>query len=205
VGFVNYKKGALDSQPQVIKFTSCLPIVGGSPDISSKSWMAPNDITISILTEYVRFILGLIYRDMLVISKWRCSISSNTAHSDCIIMRYTYKILFSQLKSLFEIFTFVIERNIKYQYLILTSLILVVSIEIVLVFLIQYIKDRSINSIRILRVISWLFLILVYLFTSDIYFRFDPRVGRYEKSKMFWVFFGIINIIYGIISSTEIK
>jgi hypothetical protein len=29
-GFVNYKKGALDSQPQVIKFTSCFPMVGGS-------------------------------------------------------------------------------------------------------------------------------------------------------------------------------
>jgi hypothetical protein len=29
-GFVNYKKGALDSQPQLIKFTSCLPMVGGS-------------------------------------------------------------------------------------------------------------------------------------------------------------------------------
>jgi hypothetical protein len=29
-GFVNYKKGALDSQPHVIKFTSCLPMVGGS-------------------------------------------------------------------------------------------------------------------------------------------------------------------------------
>ena len=29
-GFVNYKKGALDSQPQVIKITSCLPMVGGS-------------------------------------------------------------------------------------------------------------------------------------------------------------------------------
>jgi hypothetical protein len=29
-GFVNYKKSALDSQPQVIKFTSCLPVVGGS-------------------------------------------------------------------------------------------------------------------------------------------------------------------------------
>ena len=29
-GFVNYKKGALDSQPQVIKFTSCLPMVCGS-------------------------------------------------------------------------------------------------------------------------------------------------------------------------------
>jgi len=29
-GFVNYNKGALDSQLQVIKFTSCLPMVGGS-------------------------------------------------------------------------------------------------------------------------------------------------------------------------------
>jgi len=29
-GFVNYRKGTLDSQPQVIKFTSCLSIVGGS-------------------------------------------------------------------------------------------------------------------------------------------------------------------------------
>ena len=29
-GFVNNKKGALDSQPQVIRFTSCLPRVGGS-------------------------------------------------------------------------------------------------------------------------------------------------------------------------------
>ena len=29
-GFVNYKKDALDSQPQVIKFTSCLPMVGDS-------------------------------------------------------------------------------------------------------------------------------------------------------------------------------
>ena len=30
-GFVNYnKKGALESYPQVIKFTSCLPMVGGS-------------------------------------------------------------------------------------------------------------------------------------------------------------------------------
>jgi hypothetical protein len=29
------KKGALDSQPQVIKFTSCLPMVGGSPASST--------------------------------------------------------------------------------------------------------------------------------------------------------------------------
>jgi len=28
--FVNYKKGALDAQPQVIKFSSCLPMVDGS-------------------------------------------------------------------------------------------------------------------------------------------------------------------------------
>jgi hypothetical protein len=31
--FVDYKKGALDSQPQVIKFTSCLPMVGGSRQV----------------------------------------------------------------------------------------------------------------------------------------------------------------------------
>jgi hypothetical protein len=30
VRFVNYNKGALNSQPQVITFTSCLPMVGGS-------------------------------------------------------------------------------------------------------------------------------------------------------------------------------
>jgi len=29
LGFVNYKKGTLDSQPQIIKFTSCLPMVAG--------------------------------------------------------------------------------------------------------------------------------------------------------------------------------
>jgi hypothetical protein len=32
-GFINYKKGALDSQPHAIKFTSCLPIVG--------AWFSP--------------------------------------------------------------------------------------------------------------------------------------------------------------------
>jgi hypothetical protein len=29
-GFVYYKNGALDSQPKVIKFTRCLPMVSGS-------------------------------------------------------------------------------------------------------------------------------------------------------------------------------
>jgi hypothetical protein len=37
-GFVNYKKGALDSQPQVIRLTSCLPMVGGfSPGTPASS------------------------------------------------------------------------------------------------------------------------------------------------------------------------
>jgi hypothetical protein len=30
VSNATYKKGALDSQPKVIKFTRCLPMVGGS-------------------------------------------------------------------------------------------------------------------------------------------------------------------------------
>jgi hypothetical protein len=28
--FVNYKKAALDSQPQMLRLTNCLPMVGGS-------------------------------------------------------------------------------------------------------------------------------------------------------------------------------
>jgi hypothetical protein len=28
--FVNYKKAVLDSQPQMLKLTNCLPMVGGS-------------------------------------------------------------------------------------------------------------------------------------------------------------------------------
>ena len=35
--FVDYKKGALDSQPHVIKLTSCLPKVGGSPGTPASS------------------------------------------------------------------------------------------------------------------------------------------------------------------------
>jgi hypothetical protein len=37
-GFVNYKKGALNSQPQVIKFTSYLPMVCGSLRVL---WLLP--------------------------------------------------------------------------------------------------------------------------------------------------------------------
>ena len=38
------KKGALDSQPQVIKFTSCLPMVGGSLRVSSTTKTGRHDI-----------------------------------------------------------------------------------------------------------------------------------------------------------------
>ena len=32
---VNFKRGAFDSQPQVMEFASCLPMVGGSPASST--------------------------------------------------------------------------------------------------------------------------------------------------------------------------
>jgi hypothetical protein len=42
-GFVNCKKGAIDTQPQVIKFTSCLPMDSGTPT-SSTTKTGPRDI-----------------------------------------------------------------------------------------------------------------------------------------------------------------
>jgi hypothetical protein len=39
------KKGALDSQPQVIKFTSCLPMVCGSLQASSTTKTGRHDIS----------------------------------------------------------------------------------------------------------------------------------------------------------------
>ena len=50
------------------------------------------------------------------------SIIACSAYSNTHLIR---TIFFFQLKSLFEIFTFVSKRNIKYQYLILALLILV--------------------------------------------------------------------------------
>jgi hypothetical protein len=53
-GFVNYEKGALDSQPQVIKLTSCFPMVGCSLRVL---WLLPllklvaNDIAEILLKE----------------------------------------------------------------------------------------------------------------------------------------------------------
>jgi hypothetical protein len=39
---VNYKKDALDSQPQVMKFTSCLPRVGGFLRVLPASFSTKN-------------------------------------------------------------------------------------------------------------------------------------------------------------------
>jgi hypothetical protein len=62
-GFVNYKKGAFDSQPQVIMFTSCLPMVGGSLcnrnpyfnsnnlDFNSPSWLSRRERSLYKLPE----------------------------------------------------------------------------------------------------------------------------------------------------------
>ena len=56
-GFINYKKGALDSQPQVIEFTSCLPMVGwfspGTP-VSSTTKVGRHDITEILLNVGLR-------------------------------------------------------------------------------------------------------------------------------------------------------
>ena len=47
------KKGALDSQPQVIKFTNCLPMVGGSP-ASSTTKTGRHDIAENIVESGVK-------------------------------------------------------------------------------------------------------------------------------------------------------
>jgi hypothetical protein len=60
---------------------------------------------------------------------WFSDVPDKENENDTTAMSYNYQAIiffFSfQLKYLFEIFTFVSERNIKYQYLILTSLILI--------------------------------------------------------------------------------
>ena len=46
-------------------------------------------------------------------------------------------------------------------------------------------------------------LLLIVAYTYLCTFVFDPRVGRYEKSKMFWFLF--INIIYGLFNTTDMQ
>jgi hypothetical protein len=76
---------------------------------------------------------------------------------DLTITQYLFS---PQLKSLFENFTFVSERNIKYQYLILASLILVACYR------------NSVSRFSINKVFLILGLFAYFLYT----FVFDPRV-----------------------------
>ena len=114
---------------------------------------------------------------------------TRSVSSETLSFNINMVLVFLQLKSLFEIFSFVSERNIKYQYLILASLILV-ACHRNSVSRFSTIPLWLIN--RNMRVISWVFLILG-LFVFFLYtFVFDPRVGRYEKSKMFF----LLSILY---------
>jgi hypothetical protein len=53
-GFVNYKKDVLNSQPQVIKFTSYLPMVGGSLRVHQFHQYQQNEQSSLILTEHIK-------------------------------------------------------------------------------------------------------------------------------------------------------
>ena len=55
----------------------------------------------------------------------------------------------------------------------------------------------SVNTFRLVCLLP----IVAYTYICT--FVFDPRVGRYEKSKMFLFLF--INIIYGLFNTTEIQ
>ena len=55
----------------------------------------------------------------------------------------------------------------------------------------------SVNTFRLVCLLP------IVAYTCICTFVFDPRVGRYEKSKMFLFLF--INIIYGLFNTTEIQ
>ena len=73
--FVNYKKGALDdSQPQVIKITSCLPMIGGSLRVllrvaSSTTKTGRSDIAEILLKVAFNTINHSVYHLMFLLSK----------------------------------------------------------------------------------------------------------------------------------------
>jgi hypothetical protein len=65
-GFVNYKKCALDLQSQVIKFTSCLSMVGGSlqvlrlpPPLKLDAWYSWNIVESGVKTPKIKIELIL--------------------------------------------------------------------------------------------------------------------------------------------------
>ena len=73
--FVNYKKGALDdSQPQVIKITSCLPVIGGSLRVllrvaSSTTKTGRSDIAEILLKVALNTTNHSVYHLMFLLSK----------------------------------------------------------------------------------------------------------------------------------------
>ena len=118
-------------------------------------------------------------------------------------MQLFSSIFFFQLKSLFEIFTFVSEKNIKYQYLILASLILEAcyrnsvsrfsTIQLRLINKFNTDFESYFKSVSNFRLVCLL----------PVYFRFWPPCWEIWKKKCFFN----INIIYGIIllfNTTEI-
>jgi hypothetical protein len=111
---------------------------------------------------------------------------TRSVSSETLSFNINMVLVFLQLKSLFQIFTFISERNIRYQDLILASLLLIAYYRNS-VSRFSTIQLWLIN--RILRVISWVFLILDLFVYFPYTFIFDPRVGRYEKSKMCYYYF----------------
>ena len=80
-GFVNYKKDALDSQPQVIKLTSCLSMVGGSllgTPASSTTKSGRYDIAEIMLSGVVSFGLRHSSSTVLMASKRNCTRRNKT-------------------------------------------------------------------------------------------------------------------------------
>ena len=73
---LNYKKGAFDSQPQVIMFTNCLPMVGGSlrglrllPPLHCKS--GHHDIAEILLILYKTNILRITNNNNMITLKYK--------------------------------------------------------------------------------------------------------------------------------------
>jgi hypothetical protein len=78
LGFVNYKKGALYSQPQVIKLTSCLSMVGGSllvlrtvvKELRSKMFGQHPGYFKAVFLKQTRIIIVSIYKYTVYIMFW---------------------------------------------------------------------------------------------------------------------------------------
>ena len=73
-GFVNLKKDALDSQPKVIKFTSCLHMAGGSP-VSSTTKTGRHDIAEILLKVALSIVNQLNQRYVVMSTSTKCHLA----------------------------------------------------------------------------------------------------------------------------------